>query len=360
MSVLTDSFFFFAIDLLALFALYLIVTMSLNLQFGYAGVPNFGVMLAVAGGAFVAGYFPGRLAALIFHVDPRLDYVQDNSQVLAQVSTGLKSDIPLSIGLFVATIVLAVLVGAMLGYLASLPAIRLREDYLAMILLAMAEGLRYVGNNYDPLVGGTNGVGVAGVFDWVQGERFTLVTFIMLAIAGLVLLYTEFLARSPLGRSLRAIRDSETAAESLGKNIVTARMKVLVVGSGMAALTGALYSFYTGAVFANTYDRGTWTFIPWVMVILGGASNNIGVTVGSFAYVAVRKLIAFYKEALVTLIPFNVVWLDPMLLGVVLIVMLIFRPQGLIAEKPTLTLKPEKLREIILEKSRDQVKGPAT
>ena len=308
-------------------------------------------MLAVAGGAFVAGFFPGRFAAWLFGIDPKLDYVNNNSQVLNVVSIGLRENIPLSIGLFVGTLLLAILVGALLGYVASFPAIRLREDYLAITLLAMAEGIRVVGNNYSPIVGGTLGLGIADVFGWVSFNRFTLLTFLMLGMAAVVLLYAEFIARSPLGRSLRAIRDNEIAAESLGKNVVKARMRVLVVGSGMAAIAGAMYSFYTGAVFANTYDRTTWTFIPWVMVILGGMANNTGVTVGTLSYVTLRKLIAFYKESLTGLIPFSVVWLDPMLLGILLVAMLIFRPQGILPEKPTLTLSPEKLRSIILQKT---------
>jgi branched-chain amino acid transport system permease protein len=351
LSALADSFFIFTIDLLAFFALYLIVTTSLNLELGYTGVPNLGKMLAVAGGAFVAGYFPGRFAAWLFGVTPTLDYVNNNSQVLNLVSIGLQADVPLAIGLFASTLILAVLVGAILGYIASFPAIRLREDYLAITLLAMAEGLRVVGNNYVPIVGGPLGVGVADVFGWIPVNRFTFLTFLMLGLAGLVLLYAEFVARSPLGRSLRAIRDNEVAAEALGKDIVRMRMRVLVVGSGMAAIAGAMYSFYTGAVIANSFDRTTWTFVPLVMVILGGSANNTGITVGTFTYVTVRKLIAFYKTALVAFIPFNAVWLDPMLLGVVLIVMLIFRAQGLVPEKPTFTLSREKLRAIILQKS---------
>jgi len=351
LSALADSFFIFTIDLLAFFALYLIVTTSLNLELGYTGVPNLGKMLAVAGGAFVAGYFPGRFAAWLFGVTPTLDYVNNNSQVLNLVSIGLQADVPLAIGLFASTLVLAVLVGAILGYIASFPAIRLREDYLAITLLAMAEGLRVVGNNYVPIVGGPLGVGVADVFGWIPVNRFTFLTFLMLGLAGLVLLYAEFVARSPLGRSLRAIRDNEVAAEALGKDIVRMRMRVLVVGSGMAAIAGAMYSFYTGAVIANSFDRTTWTFVPLVMVILGGSANNTGITVGTFTYVTVRKLIAFYKTALVAFIPFNAVWLDPMLLGIVLIVMLIFRAQGLVPEKPTFTLSREKLRAIILQKS---------
>jgi len=351
MSALTDSFFIFTIDLLAFFALYLIVTTSLNLELGYTGVPNIGKMLAVAGGAFVAGYFPGRFAAWLFGVTPGLDYVNNNSQVLNLVSIGLQANVPLAIGLFASTLVLAVLVGAILGYVASFPAIRLREDYLAITLLAMAEGLRVIGNNYVPIVGGPLGVGVADVFGWIPVNRFTFLTFLMLGLAGLVLLYAEFIARSPLGRSLRAIRDNEVAAEALGKDIVRMRMRVLVVGSGMAAIAGAMYSFYTGAVIANSFDRTTWTFVPLVMVILGGSANNTGVTVGTFTYVTVRKLIAFYKTALGAFVPFDAVWLDPMLLGVVLIVMLIFRSQGLVPEKPTFTLSPEKLRAIILQKS---------
>lgn len=335
--------------------------MSLNLQVGYAGVPNFGLMLAVAGGAFVAGFFPGRVAALLFGVDPNLDYVNNNSQVLQQVSIGLHSNIPLSVVLFLSTLILAVLFGGVLGYVASFPAIRLREDYLAITLLAMAEGIRIIGNNYPPIVGATQGVGVADVFGWIPDAslgpvtyRFTMLTFILIGVALLVVFYSELVARSPLSRALRAVRDNPLAAEALGKDIVKLRMKVLVVGSGIAALAGALFSFYSGAVFANTYDRTTWTFIPWVMVILGGAANNSGVVAGTFLYVTGRKLIAFYKQSLVGIVPFDVVWLDTMLLGVVLIAALIFRPQGIFAEKSSHTLSREKMREIILRQTSNQ------
>lgn len=347
-----EGFTIFTVDLLTLFALYAIIVVGLNLEFGYTGVPNFGKMAAVAAGGFVAGYVPGHIAAWVLAVDPGLDYIADNSRVMAHISQGLSVSPALAIGLFLGTLIIAALVGSLLGFLVSYPAIRLREDYLAITLLAMAEAVRIVGYNYEPIAGGTLGVAVADVFAWITGplsaQRYTIIALVFLGIAAAALLYSELLARSPLGRALRAVRDNETAAMSIGKNVVRTRMKVLMIGSALAAIAGALYAFYTVSVVASTYDRVNWTFIPWVMVIMGGAANNIGVTLGAFVFVTIRKLITFYKHMFALYIPFNVVWLDTMLVGVVLIMFLLYRPQGLLPEKPTFTLSREKLRRIIL------------
>jgi len=349
----------FTVDLLTLFAIYAIIVASLNLEFGYTGLPNFGKMLAIAGGAFIAGFVPGRIAFVLVKVDPGLEYCANNSRVMAAISGSLMVDPFLAIGLFLLTLVIAALAGGLLGFLASYPAIRLRADYLAITLLGMAEALRVIGYNYVPISCGTIGVGVADVFAWLTGPlsayRSAVIAFVFLGIAALAILYSELLARSPLGRAMRAVRDNETAANSLGKDVVRMRMKVLVIGSGLAAIAGALFSFYTVSVFALTYDRVNWTFIPWVMVILGGAANNIGVTVGAFVFVAVRKLIVQFKHLLTPYVPFDVVWFDTMLVGVALMLFLLYRPQGLIPEKSTFTLSVDRLRGIIIRKTRQPV-----
>lgn len=325
------------------------------MEYGYAGVPNFGKVLAVAGGAFVVGYFPGRAAASLLGLDSGLDYIKDNVRLVTEVNSGLQANASMAIVLLLVTVVIAGVVGAGLGFLASYPAIRLREDYLAITLLAMGEAIRVVGYNYGPLVGGTLGVAVPDPLAWVPQElRFTAATLIILVFAGLILFYAERLARSPLGRALRAVRDNEVAAASLGKDVVHTRMKVLIVGSALAAIGGALYAFYTGGVIAVAYNRVDFTFWPWVMVMLGGAANNIGVTLGAFLFVAFRKLITFYKGYLAPFIPFDVVWLDMFLLGIVLILILMYRPNGVLPEKPTFTISPSKVRRMLANRMRPE------
>lgn len=328
----------FLADLIATFAIYLIIVISLNLEFGYTGVPNFGKALAIAGGAFVVGYFPGRLLAQLTQINSELDYIKHNAYIVTQLNKVLETDVLLSIAILLLTLVIAAVIGAFLGLVASFPAIRLRADYLAITLLVFAEAIRVIGHNYPPIAGGTLGVQVPDPFAWWGDLRFIAATTVLLAVALLVLLYVEIFTRSPLGRVLKAVRDCELAAASLGKNVLAIRTKTIVLSSAIAAIAGALYAFYTGGVIAAAYDRVTWTFWPWVMVIVGGAANNIGVMLGALIFVTVRKLIIFYKELLAPYIPFDVVWLDFLLLGVILILVLMYRPQGVLPEKPIRTV----------------------
>lgn len=341
----------FLIDLLASFSVYLIISLSLNLEFGYGGVPNFGKVLAVAGGAFVVGSIPGRLLFNLMQINGNLDYIAHNAAIITQITNNLRINIPLSFSIFILSIIIAAIVGAILGFLASYPAIRLREDYLGITLLAMGEVLRVIGNNYPPLIGGSLGIQVPDPFAWIGGDlRFAITTCLMLFIAILIFIYVEFLIRSPLGRTLRAVRDNEIAASALGKYIPMIRMKVLIVGSALGAIGGALYAFYTSAVIAGTYNRVDWTFWPWTMVLLGGAANNMGVVLGTLIFVGARKLIIFYKGLFAPYLPFDVVWLDMLLLGTMLILILIFKPEGIIPEKPTHTIKTNQIKKILENK----------
>jgi len=342
----------FVIDLLALYGVYLIVSLSLNLEFGFAGIPNFGKVLPVAAGAFAVGFLPGRLAAWMIGLGD-VDYVKDNSPIVARVNEALQNSIPMALFLLVVTLVAAAALGALLGFAASYPTRRLREDYLAMTLLAMGEALRVVGYNYAPLVGGTLGVQVPDPFAYVTGPlRFTVATLAILALSIIVFFYLESTVRSPLGRTLRALRDNEVAASSLGKDIVGLRLKVLVVGSAVAAIGGAIYAFYTGGVIAITYNRVDWTFLPWIIVMLGGAANNRGVSLGALVFVTVRKFIIFYKGGLAPYLPFDVVWLDMLLMGTVLILILLYKPEGIIPEQPIHTIGLARIEEVAEKRQR--------
>jgi branched-chain amino acid transport system permease protein len=324
----------------------MIVSLSLNLEFGFAGIPNFGKVLPVAAGAFVVGFLPGRLAAWMIGMKV-LDYVRDNSRIVTEVNGVLRNNVLMALSLLFATLVAAAAVGAVLGFVASYPTRRLREDYLAMTLLAMGEAVRVIGYNYAPLVGGTLGVQAPDPFAYVTGPlRFTVATVAILCIAAVVFLYLESTVRSPLGRTLKALRDNEIAASSLGKDIVSLRLKVLMVGSALAAMGGALYAFYSSGVIASTYGRVDWTFLPWVIVMLGGAANNRGVSVGTLVFVSVRKFVIFYKGGLAPFLPFDVVWLDMLAMGIVLILILMYKPEGLLPEQPIYTIDRSRLESI--------------
>jgi ABC-type branched-chain amino acid transport system, permease component len=342
-----NSVSLFVLNLLATFAPYLIVTISLNLEYGYGGVPNFGKTLAVAGGAFVAGYLPGRLLATGWGVGKGLDYVNDNTKIISSVNQNLSANIPLSLGIILLTLGAAILVGALLGYVVAYPTKKLRADYLGMTFLAAGQVLLVIGNNYAPLVGGSFGIAVPDPYSWVSsyslfglsgGEMRNVFAVIFMSLVALAIyLYTRKLTHSPLGRLLRAIRDDENSALALGKDVQKKRIAVIVFASAIAAVAGALYAFYTANVISTSYSMASWTFWPWVMVMLGGAANNRGVVAGTFIFVAIRQAIVSFKYVFAPLVPFDIVWLDTLMLGATLLVILIYRPNGLFPEKPIKT-----------------------
>ena len=328
----------FLVDLLAIFAIYVIVNLSLNLEFGYGGIPNFGKVLAVGAGAFVAASIPGRIFAGIAGIEG--DYIADNLTIVSQINAWLVDNTGIGFAVFFLTLGIAAAVGGGLGIVTSYPAIRLRGDYLAITLLAFGESIRIIGNNFTPLVGGTLGVQVPDPLSFLPDEaRFPAATLGLVLIAIAVFVFSEKMIRSPLGRLLRAVRDNEVAAEALGKNATQIRIRVIMVSAALAAIGGALYAFYVGGTIAFAYDRASWTFWPFLMILIGGLANNKGVIVGTLIFVTMRKIIIFYKDALEGIVPFDVVWLDFLLLGIIMLVILLYRPQGIFVEKPTATIK---------------------
>ena len=334
--VLENEIVFFA-DLMAIYAIYLIINASLNLEFGFAGIPNFGKVLAVAVGAFIAASVPGRILAEMAGI--KGDYILDNFRIISEVNIWLVDNTGIGIIVFVLTLGIAAIIGSIMGLVSSYPGIRLRGDYLAIVLLALGEGIRIIGNNYAPLVGGSIGVHIPDPLSFLAGDlRFPIATIALGGIAAAVYLYVRRVTRSPLGRLLRSIRDDETAAEALGKNIKSARIRTIMMAAALAAVGGALYAFYVGSTIAFAYDRLSWTFWPFVMIIIGGLANNKGVLIGTLVFVTIRKAIIYFKEYLESFVPFDVIWLEYLLLGTILIIVLIYRPQGIFPEKSTKTL----------------------
>jgi branched-chain amino acid transport system permease protein len=340
--------------LVALFAIYLIINLSLNLQLGYAGIPNFGLVLAVTGGAYTVGWLPIRLCMWIFNIDSQLgaDIVKNNALIVSQINSNIQAQPLIGLAVFALTLIVAVAVGSVLGFISAYPAIRLRTDYLAITLLALGEVLSIIGQNYDPLVGGVIGILVPDVWSWSGDSRFTVVSLVLILAAMGTLFILELIARSPISRTFRAIRDNEVAASAMGKNVTKVRMEALVIGSMICSLAGALYAFYVCYVGPAAYGRLEWTFLPWLMVIFGGLGNNFGVVLGTFIFIALEKLIVFYKYAFAFL-PFDVIWLEYLLLGSIILVILIFRPSGLMKEKPSQTMPETKLEEIVRKSGKE-------
>ncbi len=339
------------LNILINFAVGLIVTLSLNLEVGYAGIPQFGRVLAVLVGAITAGAIPGRILAAMLGQPCGAEYAYHliNYKLVYQINTILAKNPLLSVGVFIFTLIIAALLGAFIGYITAYPAIRLREAYLGITLLAFGDALQVIAWNYEPLVGATEGVMVPDPFRCIGAGpiRFLSATLIILGIAILIFLYVERLGRSPFGRALKAMRDAEIAAKVFGKDIPRLRAQALMTGSALAAIGGALWAFYVGSMKAITYNRLVWTFWPWAYMMLGGTGNNVGVLVGVLVFSTVRTLVYSYKSLLAGIIPISPVWLEYILVGLAIVLIALFRPQGLIPEKPALTLPRKRIEEII-------------
>jgi len=329
-----DQVILFVVDLLALLAVYLIINIGLNMQQGIAGIPNFGIVFAVAGGAYITGGLSTRLAVSLLGVRTNLDPIFNNVAVLASVNPILRSQPLTAIVLLILFLMIGGMAGALMGLISSAPAIRLREDYLAITLLAFGEVLNVIGIGYKPLIGGPIGVNVPDIFGWAGEYRFYLGTLVLLLVAIAIFAFAGYIIKTPFGRTLKAIRDNEIVARSLGKNITQYRTSAILFGSLLCGIAGSLWVLYSGAV-TPTYARFDWTFLPWLMILLGGMGNNRGVFVGSLIFVTLNKLIIYYKFEFVGILPFDIVWLNYLLLGIITILILIYRPEGIVQEKWT-------------------------
>lgn len=340
----------FLVDFGTFYALYLAVTLSLNLEAGFAGVPNFGKVMFVAAGAAIAGSVSGRLAAYVLGVDTHGNFNSYIAQIIPQVNSFLATNTLLSIELLLLGILLAASVGAAFGFVASYPAIRLREDYLGMLLLAAAQLFQVFLGGYEPLIGGSQGIEVPDLFAWAGngiGVRDVTVLVFVVIFAALVYIYVEKIARSPLGRTLKAVRDNEVASRALGKNDVAIRRNVIIVASAISGIAGALLTFYAGGITADTWTRVTWTFYIWVMLIIGGAGNNAGAALGAFSFTFLFKVtdqIKFYFQGT---IPFDVNWLEYLMFAFLLILILAFRPGGILPERSSTTLPWRTIAEMV-------------
>jgi branched-chain amino acid transport system permease protein len=239
-----------------------------------------------------------------------------------------------------------------MGYLASFPAIRLKEDYLGMLLLAAGQFFLIFVTAYYPITGGTEGLLVPDpVYGTIstQGFRDIVVLGVLIAVTVVVYLYSERVGRSPLGRMLRAVRDNEISSEAIGKNTVGVRRNVLIIGSALSGVAGVLYVLWSPAVSPSTFLRTEWTFYPFVIVILGGAANNLGVGVGTAVFVGITTIIDQARTCILSngiSLPVDINAIEPIAIGVLLLVVLLWRPKGLLQEKPSSTVSKSRLRAI--------------
>ena len=286
--------------------LFALGALALNLHWGYTGLFNIGIVAFMGVGAHVTA---------IVSKQP----VTEGSGTIAGATGGL--GLPLPIGMLAGAVA-----AALFGLVVALPALRLRADYLAIVTVAVSEIFRLVVRNgelesaeigglYLGLGGGDglqldwgseaellfDALFLGGVYDGLvaalDGVVTTPQTAVDRIIYGLillafVLLYYALLHRvgnSPFGRVLKAIREDEEAANSLGKDTNRFKIIVFMVGCGLMGLLGVLWFMNAGGrgTINHTQFRPTLTFFIWVALIIGGAGSNTGSVMGGAVFAAV-------------------------------------------------------------------------
>ncbi|MGC9009926.1 MAG: branched-chain amino acid ABC transporter permease [Sulfolobales archaeon] len=345
------------------FVIYALLALSLNIELGYGGLSNFGKVAFYAIGAFATGALADRIAfwmiGRVFDITSSYDPSKADVFKLAEVNSMIiyiSSTMPfVAIASFIVSMLVAVGIAGLFGLLATYPTLRLKIDYLGITLLVFGEIVRIIGVSYEPMVAGPHSMAVIKPFAWLSTLGMPsympdLVYFLFtLAIFVTVYLMLEKMLNSPFGRALKAMRDDELAAASLGKNLVKLKAEAMVLGSMIAGLAGALYVGYTGSISASEYIPFV-TFIIWTIVLLGGSGNNVGVIVGAVIWMILDRTLRVVKDLFPTLL-FSEDYLRYLLTGVFIVLLVTYRPYGILPEKEIKTPSWKYLERVVVSSS---------
>ncbi|MEC7384378.1 MAG: branched-chain amino acid ABC transporter permease [Actinomycetota bacterium] len=309
------------------FIYFSLAAMGLNMHYGYTGLLNFGQAVFMAAGAYGLS--------------------------MAVVTLGLNFWWGLLLGIVIFPLLLALIMGV--------PTLRLRADYLAIVTIAASEMFRIIARSpsLDRWTGSSDGLTAFAnrfydfnPFDKQKRYFFGLfignqmwVVLIGWIVLSIVVLIVWMTMRSPWGRVLRAIREDEDAARSLGKNAYWFKMQSLMIGGMFGALGGMFRAIGTQSAQPQNFITDV-TFFAWVALILGGAAKVGGPIAGAailygilnFTDVLLRQLVenGYMPEAIMD--GTQVGQVRFMMIGLGLILLAIYRPQGIFGTKEEMAL----------------------
>jgi branched-chain amino acid transport system permease protein len=310
--------------------IYTIFALGLYLQYALAGLPNFGHVAFAALAAYT-------MAILIIHL---------NVPMAAAALAGL---------------LVAVLFSLLLG----IPSLRLRADYLAIATVAGGEIVRYLALNMQGLTGGPIGsIGMLGPSQLAQynqswdamlrpivgalertpvlapaASRDFAMLLIVWAVALVLLLVFWLMVRSPWGRMMRAIREDEDAAAAVGKNVFRAKLQVLILGALLGGLAGLFLAWQIGIITPDDYQP-TITFYAYLILILGGTTRIWAIPVGALLFGLLYSGTRFLNVYPLSLFDSgDRAYLRLILVGLLLILLMAIRPQGLLGNRRELLLR---------------------
>ncbi len=304
-------------------AAYALAALGLAVHFGYSGLLNFGQAGFMAVGAY--GY---AISTLSFNA-------------------------PLPVAVLVALLA-SVIFAIVLG----IPTLRLRADYLAIVTIAAAEIIRYIvtTNGLTEVTGSANGLaafegGFYGLNPFPPGtynigplgmnERDFWIRIVGWSVVIIACVTVWLLMRSPWGRVLKGIREDENAVRSLGKNVYAYKMQALVIGGVLGSLAGIIFTLPRGAVQPANYATEL-TFFLYTCLLLGGMATVLGPVIGAMIFWVVLSLTqgllygAIEVGAITFLSNSQAGQLRYILVGVALMLLMVFRPQGVLGNKKEL------------------------
>jgi len=287
----------YGLHILILCLIYILFSSSLNLELGCAGLYNFGHV-----GFFAIGAYCSTLVTLAGY--------------------------PVWFGL-----IASMLVTALVGILFAWPVLRLTGDYFGVASLAFAEMIRLILLNERWLTRGPMGIpGIPQIeLFGMTGNIVTLIVFFV--ITTLSLICFKVIISSPFGRTLKLIREDEQVARAFGKNIVSFKTRTIAVGSAFGGLAGAFWAHYIGYISPNDFTLQM-TVLVILCVVLGGRGTLLGPVLGSVLVVTIGEGLRFLPvPASMTA---GVAHIQSMLFGLVLILLMLRRPQGIVAESQLL------------------------
>jgi branched-chain amino acid transport system permease protein len=332
----TGSLNFFVL-FLTFVAVYSIFTLGLNIQWGYTGVFNFGVLAFFMVGAYTTAIVTKGPSQSEF-----TKYIGGWGEDL-DVAPFLATDqwFPFLVGTAAAAVVAGIL-----AFIVAIPTLRLREDYLAIATIGIAEFVRRIVIAETDLFNGTRGltgirVPLNDLVNRSDEKYLKLIIAIVLVVAVFFLL--ERAVRSPWGRVLLGIREDELTAAASGKDVFSFKTQSFVLGAMIMGIGGSMYAYVASSFTADTFTHFFHTFIFWAMLIVGGSGNNKGAIAGAYVlwgFWTITSQVQGYDlgSAIETRIPY----LRDLTVGALIVVVLLVRPQGLLPQERRVSIWVER------------------
>lgn len=293
----------FLVYLLTMTGIYGILALSLNLQYGFAGLVNLGHVVFFMLGAYIS-------AILV-----------------------LLAGLPFPVG-----VLGGMVAAALFGGLMALPTAHLKQDYWAISSLAAAEIVRLFFLNTElggPYTGAS--YGISGIpqpwreaFDSSAAYGWFYLGMVALALA-VCFLVVRWLTGTPYGRALKAIREGDDVPQALGKDVRGLRIRAMIIGGALGGLAGSLFAHFN-AFIDPRYFLPLETFIIWAMIIVGGAGNHVGALVGAVIIQALYNSTRFLGEMLDFIDPQLMASLRMVAIGLLITGVILFMPRGLLPE----------------------------